>query len=524
MNQFFISNALAEQDKVKIEGNSSNIGILQRFFRIIGKFTTFLFPIFRLAIVAVASEPPFIEIGYNETVNIELGMIDPETGEFEVWDRDYAIFTTRYVNFEVVEYPGGTDSTSWFIDYNPTTVVVKKGSVLKTNVTISLTSPPIASNAIQSGLLKFRVADTWGYGDLWFPPKGSPMDKPIYRFLWFFSAMFIIRFGKYSGTVDVEYKDIAVLVKVKPYHALKFDTMPLINLKPDQITSIPITLENLGNYNDTFNFRVFSDNGDIILINPSSVTLAPGEQKDIYLGISIPQSVFDYGTLHSIKIEAYSVYDPNVTIDQKTIYIETRGVYISEIGGIGIIFLVIFLLAFISIYLHRRRLFFEKYCVKPDKPWEIPEEKAYLDEIKTDEKKYNETLKMMHDEYKSALLWYKSYIDATIKKIKEEKNEKKIKEKAEKLKTKKEQKKKIIPKIFELKKKDLHLIKKEEIPIFKKKKLPVFKKKEAPVIKKKEEKPTYDLEAELEKRRKEKVIQKIKRDQEQQIKKLSRGD
>lgn len=499
----------------------------------IGKFTTFLFPIFRLAIVAVASDPPFIEIGYNETVNLELGMVNPETGEFEIWDKDYAIFTTRFVNFEVIEYPRGTDSTSWFIDYEPSTVVVKKGSVLKTNVTLSLTSPPIASNAIQSGLLKFRVADTWGFGDIWFPPKGSPMDKPFSRFLWFFSALFIIRFGKYSGTVDVEYKDIAVLVKVKPYHALKFDTMPLVNLRPDQITSIPVTLENLGNYNDTFSFRIINDNKDIIISNPSSITLAPGEQKDIYIGISVPQSAFDYGTLHSIKIEAYSIYDPNVTIDQKTIYIETRGIYVSEVSGFGLLFLIILLLAFIGIYLHRHRLFFEKYCVKPDKPWEIPEEKAYLEQIKkTDEVKYNEILKMMHDEYKSALLWYKSYINATIKKIKAEKNEKKIKEKTEKLKLKKEQKKVEIPKIFDIKKKvlpvmkkpKLKLFKKKELPLIKKKELQIFKRKKLPIFKKKEVIPIIDLEADKEKLRKEKIMLKIRREQEQQRKKLIKGD
>ncbi len=456
-------------------------------------------------------------------MNIELGMVNPSTGEFILWDRDSKIFPIRYINFEVIEYPEGTDSSSWFIGYEPYTVVVEKGSLLKTNITISLTSPPIASNVIQSGLLKFRISDTVGYGDLWFPPKGSSQDKIILRFMWFLSAALILRYGKFSGTVDVEYKEISILVKVKPYHALKFDTIPLVNLRPDQLTSIPVTLENLGNYNDTYNFRIVSDNKDIIISNPSSITLAPGEQKDIYLGISVPQSAFDYGTLHSVIIEAFSIYDPNVTIDQKTIYFETRGVYVSEISGIGILFLIIIIIIFIAIYLHKRRLFFEKYCTKPDKPWENQEEKKYLETL--NENEYKKIREMMEDEYKSALLWYKYYLQAIIKKKQTEEREKKIKEKEEKIKekTKKLELKKELKKekIVEPAKKE---IKKEKIVETKIKETPKIQEKIPEEVMKKEEKSLKEIEAEREKRRKEQIIQKIRRDQEQQRKKLAKGD
>jgi len=254
--------------------------------------------------------------------------------------------------------------------------------------------------------------------------------------------------------------------------------------------------------------------------------LAPGEQKDINLGISTPQSVFDYGTLHSIKIEAYSIYDPNVTIDQKTVYFETRGIYVSEVNWIGILFLGVIFIFFIVIYLHKRRLYYEKYCTRPDKPWEIPNEKAYLDQLKkTDEAKYNENLKMMHEEYKSALLWYKNYVNAKIKKNIEDKNKEKIKKQTEKLKIKKEPKKKKFFKIIKTKKKELLKFEKKELPEVEKKELPKIEKKELPKVEKKEETQVkFEIEAELEKRRKEQIILRIKRDQEQQRKKLAKGD
>ncbi len=486
-NQVISPNVLAQEtEDTEDTSDEPKIGIIGSILRQIGLFSTSLFPIFRLMIIAVAADPPVIEIAYNETVNIELGMINPGTGEFELFDNDVTIFEKRYLNFEVIEYPGGTDAGSWFVSYDPYTVNVEKGSILKTNVTISLTSPPIASNAIQSGLFKFRIADTWAYGNLWFPPKGSPMDVPISRFMWFLSAAFLMKFGQYSGTVDIEYKEIDVLVKVKPYHALKFDSVSLVNLKPNQISSIPITLKNLGNYNDTYNFTIASKHNNIKLSNPTSITLAPGETKDIYLSVSVPESAFDYGTLHNVKIQAYSIYDPDVIIAEQKIFIETRGVYLSEMGGALLSLLFIVLLLGIAFYVHRRRMFIKKYCTKPDKPWELPKEKKYLNKIKkTDKKKYKETMKMMHDEYNSSLLWYQNYCKAitkpkTVKKKKEVKKEKPKKpEKTE---------------IKEEKPKEPKLVKKKEI--------------------------STDIKAQAENRQRQKIISKILREQEKQKRKF----
>jgi len=484
-NQFLSPNVLAQEaENSEDTSDEPKIGIIGSIFRQLGRFSASLVPIFRLMIIAVAADPPVIEIGYNETVNINLGMINPGTGEFEVFDRDVTIFTSRFLNFEVIKYPGGTDAGSWFVSYDPYTVDIEKGSILKTNVTISLTSPPVASNAIQSGLFTFKISDTIAYGNLWFPPKGSPMDVPISRLMWFLSAAVIMRFGKYSGTVETVDKEINVLVKVKPYHALKIDSVDLINLKPDQITSIPISLKNLGNYNDTYNFTIASKHKGIKLSNPTSITLAPGETKEIYLSVSVPQSAFDYGTLHNVKIQAYSIHNPNVTIAEQKIFIQTKGIYLSEMGGalLGLLFIVlIFAVAF---YLHRRRKFIKKHCIKPDKPWELPEEKKYLNKIKkTDKKKYEETMKMMQDEYTSSVLWYKNYCDVITKPKPVKKKKPVIKEKPMKP-----------EKIKKEKPKEPETVKKKEIP--------------------------KDTKSQVENKQRQKTISRILREQEKQKRKF----
>ena len=437
-NQIILSNVKADENVAS--SDPPKVGPIGKLLQILGKFSTNIVPIFRFVVISVASNPPAIEIGYNETVTLELGMVDPETGEFELYETSPIgkIFAYRFLTFQVMEYPAGNDQGSWFVQFVPDTVTVEEGSLLKTNVSISLISPPTKSNAIQSGILKFRILDTFAYGNLWLPPKGGSSDKFISRGLWFLSASILMRYGKYSGTVDTEYKDIDVLVKVKPYHALRFDTTALLDLKPDQIKSIPITLQNLGNYNDSYSFRIAGGSNGIMLADPPSITLSPGERKNTYLSVLVPQSAFDYGTLHDITIEAYSIYDPNVTIDKQTINIKTQGLYVSEIGIIGAIPIIVAILLVAVFYINRRIYFIEKHCVKPDKPWEIPEEKRYLEKLKKkDKEKYEEVLKMMQDEYDSALLWYKYYC----KKITGSKPvEKKVEIEKEEVTTKKEEK------------------------------------------------------------------------------------
>ena len=497
---FSITNGIISYKVVAIENetseqsNSSRIGLIGRLIKFLAKqIATYLVPIFRLVVVAAASDPPVLEIGYGETINVDLGMwdVDTDTG-FLVWNQTFSIFKQRFMNFKVIEYPGGTGDESWLITFNPYSVSVELGTTLKTNMSISLTKPPSHTNPIQSGILKIRVIDTWALGNMYLPPKGSPLDTFIGRIGWFFSATVTMGFGRYSGTVDVQSKDVNILVKVKPYHAVDFDTSSLINLRPDQITSIPIRLQNQGNYNDTFGFRIKSKNNNIQLATPFYITLAPGEIKQTYLGISSPQSAFDYGTFHEIIIETYSIDNPDVTIAERQVFLETKGIYVSEIQGIGLIFLTIIIILAVAFFIHRRRIYIEKYCIKPDKPWEIPSEKKYLDKLKKSNKeKHDEVFQMMQDEYDSSLLWYKDYCREIIK-------------------PKPVKRKKIKPKPKKIKKEKIIKIK-EEKP--KKEKFLKPRIKEKKVLK-------IDKKIEAEKIRKNKTLSKIKKEQEKQKRKL----
>jgi hypothetical protein len=503
-NQVISYELVAEENTQTDEPEDVKIGPIGKLFKVFGfGLAQFVFIILRFSIVSIVAYPPYIEIGYNETKNVEVGLWNTTSDKgFQVFNKpkENTIFTERFINFKVLEYPKGTEESSWLIVLNPYRINVDKGAILKTNLSITLTKPPISGKPIQSGIIKVRLLDTWAYGGLYSPP--NPDATILEKIFWFISATVLMRFGRYSGTTIVDYKDVDILVKIKPYHAVRFDTSDIVYINPDQITSIPISIQNLGNYNDTFGFRLKDENKDLKLASPYYVTLSPGEKKEINLGVYAPQSAFDFGTLHEIVIETYSLDDENVTISERQVFIETKGIYLSEMSGLGIILLILVFFLIIAFFIYRKRLRISRLCAKPDKPWEIPEEKEYLDKlIKEDKNKYKETLKMMEDEYNSSLLWYNCYCKSL----------------AEPKRTKR---KKVKPILFTKEK-----VKKEKIKPF----LPIKEKfiKKIPEKTPKEETITKDIKKiKIEKKEKSedlqklKLISKIKKKEEKQKRKL----
>jgi len=214
--------------------------------------------------------------------------------------------------------------------------------------------------------------------------------------------------------------------------------------------------------------------------------------KKTYLGVAIPQSFFDTGTLHEIKIEAYSIDDPNVTIAERTVIVETRGINVDERNGSVFGFLFFLLILGVAFVYYRRKKMHNQICVKPDKPWKIAEEETYLEKLKSEDKdKYNETLKMMQDEYQSSLLWYRNYCNSVLSQKYKKKipKGKKLKPVEKSTKTKKEEATKL----------------KETQP-----EKPIIKEKE-PIIKK----TTF-----LEDKEKQRAIKRIKQQQEKQKRKF----
>ncbi|MCU0850015.1 MAG: hypothetical protein MUC80_01910 [Candidatus Thermoplasmatota archaeon] len=356
--------------------------------------------------------PSNITIGYNEKVTIQIGNIDLITGNFSLAFPRFFL-AGRYLTF-TAEYPEGY-SGGLFVNFNPPVVVEEAGKYSITNVTISLNSPPRANDIIQSRTIRIRIADTWIIKNLWWPEDkaywvGGDRWIPFATGppFWFLAALFG-GFGKNSGKILTDYYYIDVLVKVKAFHAVKIQPLTLEKLAPNEIMSIPLLVQNLGNYNDTINFRAKTENNTFLEITQdSSIALQPGEEGQVFVGVASPNNFLDTGTLHEITLEAYSSEEPNVTIATQRIALETKGVYVSEENvtfgfGAGLIFLIV-----VAFLFYWRRKISETIRKKPEKPWKILEEEQHLAELKqTNKHAYEQERLMMQDEYKSALLFYK---------------------------------------------------------------------------------------------------------------------
>ena len=367
------------------------------------------------------ASPTNITIGYNENVTIQVGNFNLETGNFS---SQYWFFLAENIVSFRADFPNGNPGGSWFVNFDPPNVAMTKpGDLIITNATISLASPPIASQAIQSTIIRINITQKWVAKNLWWPENRSYWTSnggPYNPILWFLGA-FTAGYGKYSGKILIDYYTVDVIVKVKPFHAVKIEALPPSKLAPNEITSIPILVENLGNYNDTFNFQIRTETGyPLVLTHNGTITLRPGEQGQALVGVAAPANILDTGTLHSLIIDTYSTDQPNTSIATQQISIETQGFYLSEQNIVYTLIFGFIILFVLFLFIYWRRKTSGEILFKPEKPWKIPDEQQYLQELKqTDKKAYEQERIMMKDEYKSALLWYEGYKKSSQKKLRE---------------------------------------------------------------------------------------------------------
>jgi len=320
--------------------------------------------------------------------------------------RKQPIAQREYITFDL-EFPENISEDTWFYTFDPPVIYTpEEPTDIQTKLTITTRIP---ENQVIPKDLSFRINVTrhTTFGNLYFPPKetrllhGGNFILP----LWFLSAI-TAGFGRaLSG---------------KTYHLLEITPPESMEMGPDELLSIPVKIKNLGSHADSFNFRVNTStttNDDLLISPPAAITLNPGEVGYASLSVASPRDFNDPGTLHPINIEAYSIYEPD-KVFVNTVVIVTRGMYVSEMNGYYASLIGLLILLIAGIYLYRRNKVLNKICKKPEKPWNIPDEKKALEKLKeTDKKEYDKVFSMMSEEYQSSLLWYKHYRKEMLAKV-----------------------------------------------------------------------------------------------------------
>jgi len=460
------------------------------------------------------ADPSNIDIKFLNTTEIVIGMKNPDGTyvSMEKFDDRPEFIQAQDYEFSL-ELPDDVPDGVFTARFDPPWIHSDTDIDIKTTLRIS-TNIPESVVLPDNIVLRVNVTKFITYGNLiWNFPSWGPLAS-------------IGKFAQYSGQrLNDPPVFVDILVRTNRFHLAEMVPPPATEIKPDQLTTIPITIKNLGSHIDTFRFNVSVRDGTELLVSaPPTITLGPGEVGITSLSVASPLYFQDPGTAHSVIIQAYSVYDSEKTFNN-TVTIITRGVYVSEMNVMYAGFGAILLLMIVGFYFYRRKKTYEKFCQKPDKPWTLPEEKKHLEQLKeTNKEEHTNVLDMMKQEYQSALLWHKTYCQAMMEKeqgkkqnifqrlitilaslFKRRAHPPKEKEKQPLKPPKKEKKKKEIKPEKTLEKsreepEPLHL---EEQP-------------------EEQEEPVIDYEKEREKQRRLKAILKAKRAQEKQRRKFKK--
>lgn len=274
---------------------------------------------------------------------------------------------------------------------------------------------------------------------------------------------------------------------------------PTKKAAPRSIVYFPIQISNKGEYRGIYQFKTEAQSGMIGLVSQQTLLLEPGETRVIQLGVRTPEAFYDVGTPRTINVIVTPLGSSSEQFVTSVIVI-TEGFYISPLISIALvgIIIIVLLIYFLFFYLKSKRD--REIFGKPEKPWTIPEEKAYLQDLKQNNKEaYQQERTMMQDEYKSALLWYQDYRQTEKRQPVEEQPPVQKEPLGKKIST------------F-LKIPEREPVKKEKP----KKKTPVPLKKPAEKPKKETVAPTTPVED----KSKEDAIAKIKKEQEKQLRRL----
>lgn len=383
--------------------------------------------------------PQVVDLEYLDQTEIEIAevwsdgtvkkaMFEPEDTRQGKMQRH--LFASQYFRFELIQPYNDSTSGMWSAYFQPDIIGIFReppsdgGEIplLKTKLKLKLNMPPDEKYPQEDTNLQIKITRLDNSGNLWIPPNFAPYNKLSSKIFWLIGAA--TTWGKYSGKTEEIVSFVNVTVRVSSFHKAEVIPPKPIKIGPNELISVKIKVKNLGTRIDTFNFRVKTEKGELLLSAPLPITLKPGEEAEVYLGVASPRWIADQGTTHPVTIECYSIHQPE-KVFINTVTITTQGVYISEGAFYYSMFFFIIVFLIILFFLFRRKRKIDRLCKKPEKPWTLPKNKNKLDKLKEkDEEKYNKALKKMEKEYEEEMSLYRDMRKAAVKQIRNKNKEK----------------------------------------------------------------------------------------------------
>ncbi|MFA5944523.1 MAG: hypothetical protein WC876_08675 [Candidatus Thermoplasmatota archaeon] len=181
--------------------------------------------------------------------------------------------------------------------------------------------------------------------------------------------------------------------------------------KPNTILDAPIRIVNLGMAPRSFDMEIL-ENPCKMGVATSNNNLVFGKSEALYpVSLETPSSkLWYFSDLCTVTIQVSPSGQPDI-FQNVFISVQVSGGYIDPVwifNTIGILLVVLVILVLIA---RRKARIEEEILGKPQKPWLIPVEALYLKALKRKDARawYVVRHYLMEDEYRSSLLWYKSY-------------------------------------------------------------------------------------------------------------------
>ena len=178
-------------------------------------------------------------------------------------------------------------------------------------------------------------------------------------------------------------------------------------IRPNGITTYQIEVEHLGNYFEHYTLWVKPEEGWIAEIERSLVVF-PGGKAFANLTICAPETFYASGKVAIINVYARPLSNPDIVYNIPVVVL-VKGFYIPPYVPwivIPVIIIIALVLIFILLPIHRR---LAEYRGRPQRPWKLPKEKKYLLDVRDTSGliAVMRAKRLMREEYRSALLWWK---------------------------------------------------------------------------------------------------------------------
>jgi hypothetical protein len=187
-------------------------------------------------------------------------------------------------------------------------------------------------------------------------------------------------------------------------------------LKPVEIRQASLQIYNVAAVKRTFDFTVTDNTCNLDVAPPATTVVFPHEFQTVQFSIRGPNSRFSpLSDDNCVVGMGVSAQDNPGQVLTTTIPVKVTGTYFDPLA-VFYVLAAILLLVLLVLFLRRRKERLEEEILgKPQKPWTIPVEQVYLRHLKAKDQRAWYVMRhyLMEDEYRSSLLWYKSYKKAT---------------------------------------------------------------------------------------------------------------